>query len=280
MYPQLFEIPLPDWLPWLGGELTIYTYGLLLAAAYLAGLQLALVRARHRGLDANRVMDLGLWIIIAALVGAKLLLVITDFEYFVANPRDLVSIVRSGGVFYGGLILAVIVGLWYMRRHQLPTWTTCDVMAPGIALGHVVGRLGCFLAGCCYGKPTSAPWGVMFTDPFAHDNVGTPLGVHLHPTQLYEAGAELIILVVLLATERRRRPFAGRTFWLYMLLYGVSRFIIEFFRGDPRGMVAGLSTSQFISVILVPLSVVMLVRLSRRGPAPQPSRRRTQAKAA
>jgi phosphatidylglycerol---prolipoprotein diacylglyceryl transferase len=279
MYPQLFEIPLPDWLPWFGGELTIYTYGLLLAAAYLAGLQLALVRARHRGLDANRVMDLGLWIIIAALVGAKLLLVITDFDYFVANPRDIVSIIRSGGVFYGGLILAVIVGLWYMRRHQLPTWTTCDVMAPGIALGHVIGRVGCFLAGCCYGTPTSAPWGVMFTDPFARDNVGTPLGVHLHPTQLYEAGAELLILVALLATERRGRSFAGRTFWLYMLVYGVSRFIIEFFRGDPRGMVAGLSTSQFISVILVPLSIVMLVLLSRRSPAPHPSRR-AQAKAA
>jgi phosphatidylglycerol:prolipoprotein diacylglycerol transferase len=144
-------------------------------------------------------------------------------------------------------------------------WTTTDVFAPGIALGHVVGRLGCLLAGCCFGRPTSVPWAISFHDPNAFATSGTPLGVSLHPTQLYEAGAEALILVFLLAFERRGRPFPGRTFWSYMLLYGVSRFIIEFYRGDPRGTVFdALSTSQFVSVILVPLSVVMLVLLSRR----------------
>ena len=138
-------------------------------------------------------------------------------------------------MFYGGLILAVVVALWYIRRIGLPLWTTCDVFAPGIALGHVVGRFGCFFAGCCYGKPTTLPWAITFTDPFAAANVGTPLDVPLHPTQLYEAGAELLILVLLLATERRGRPFPGRTFWLYMLLYAISRYVIEIFRGDPRG---------------------------------------------
>ena len=107
------------------------------------------------------------------------------------------------------------------------------------------------------------PWGITFTDPFAAANVGTPLGVPLHPTQLYEAGAELLILMVLLGTERKGRPFPGRTFWLYLLLYAISRFIIEFYRGDPRGSVGMFSTSQFISIILVPLAIVMLVRLSR-----------------
>ena len=266
MYPRLLEL----------GPITVYTYGVLLAAAYLFGLQLARVRAKQRGLDANRVLDLGIYIIISALVGAKLLLLITDFKSFTADPRELLTLARSGGVFYGGLIVAVIVALWYIRRVGLPLWTTCDVFAPGIALGHVVGRFGCLFAGCCYGKPTTRPWGITFTDPFAAANVGTPLGVALHPTQLYEAGAELLILIVLLLTERKGRPFPGRTFWLYMLLYAISRFVIEFYRGDDRGTVGMFSTSQFISIVLAPLAIVMLVYLSRVV-TPEPKRARKAA---
>ena len=170
---------------------------------------------------------------------------------------------------------------WYVAKHQLPFWTTCDVFAPGIALGHVTGRLGCLAAGCCYGKPASVPWAITFTNPLATQNVGTPLGIPLHPTQLYEAGAELLILVLLLATERRGRAFAGRTFWGYMFLYAVSRYIIENFRGDPRGTVFGIfSTSQFISVLLAPLSIAMLVWLSKTSPrAPQEMPRRRKAAA-
>src|SRR5881227_4026965 len=266
MYPRLFEL----------GAITVYTYGVLLAAAYLLGLKMAMVRAKARGLDSARVLDLGIYIIIAALVGAKLLLLVTDFQTFRSDPRELLTLARSGGVFYGGLILAVIVALWYIRRIGLPLWTTCDVFAPGIALGHVVGRFGCLFAGCCYGKPTTRPWGITFTDPFAAANVGTPLGVPLHPTQLYEAGAELLILAVLLLTERKGRPFPGRTFWLYMLLYAVSRFIIEFFRGDERGSVGSFSTSQFISLLLAPLAVGMLVYLSRQK-TPEPKRAKKAA---
>src|SRR5262249_37305841 len=151
------------------GPVTVYTYGVLLAAAYLLGLQLARVRAKARGLDANRVLDLGIYIIISALIGAKLLLLVTDFRTFTANPRELLTLARSGGVFYGGLILAVSVALIYIRKIGLPLWTTCDVFAPGIALGHVVGRFGCLFAGCCWGKPTHMPWGITFTDAFAHD---------------------------------------------------------------------------------------------------------------
>src|SRR5436305_7702482 len=264
MYPRLFEL----------GPITVYTYGVLLAAAYLLGLKMAMVRAKARGLDAARVLDLGIYIIISALVGAKLLLLITDFQVFRRDPRELLTLARSGGVFYGGLILAVVVALWYIRRVGLPLWTTCDVFAPGIALGHVVGRFGCFFAGCCYGKPTTMPWGITFTDPFAAENTGTPLNVPLHPTQLYEAGAEALILGVLLATERRGRPFAGRTFWLYMLLYAITRFLIEFYRADPRGTVGAFSTSQFISLILAPLSIVMLLYLARqRSGEPELARR-------
>ena len=270
MYPELFSL----------GPVTVYTYGVLLAVSYLLGLQLAIARARRWKLNADRVLDLGIYIIIAALVGAKLLLLVTDFAQFRQSPADLLSLARSGGVFYGGLIAAVGVAFWYIHRHGMPFWTTCDAFAPGIALGHVTGRLGCFAAGCCYGKPTSVPWAVVFTNPLAQANSGTPLGIPLHPTQLYEAGAELLILIVLLATERRGHRFAGRTFWLYMILYAISRFIIEIFRDDPRGSVFGVSTSQFISLLLAPLAIAMLIWLRRTTPEePQrlPRRRRVAA---
>ena len=270
MYPELFKV----------GPFTVYTYGVLLAASYLLGLRLAMWRAKKWGLDPNRVLDLGIYIIIAALVGAKLLLLIVDFDQF-RNPRELLNLARLGGVFYGGLLLAVGVAFWYIHRHRLPFWTTCDVFAPGIALGHVTGRLGCLAAGCCYGKPTDMPWAIVFSNPLAAANVGTPLGIPLHPTQVYEAGTSLIILAILLATERRGRRFAGRTFWAYMFLYAVSRYVIEIYRGDPRGTVFGMfSTSQFISVVLAPLSLIMLFWLSRRVPVEPdqvPKRRRVAA---
>lgn len=260
MYPILFEV----------GNWPVYSYGVLLAAAYLIGLQLAVIRAKRAGVDPAKVMDLGIYLIIAALVGAKLMLIAVDWNYFRQQPRELLSLVRAGGVFYGGLIGAVAVGFFLVRRYKLNIWSTGDLMAPGIALGHVVGRFGCLLAGCCYGRPTDVPWAITFTNPIANANVGTTLGVPLHPTQLYDAGAELLILAVLLLTERRGKPFAGRTFWLYIGLYAISRFIIEYYRGDiQRGTVFGnMSTSQFVSLLLVPAALVMLWLLSRR---PQPT---------
>jgi phosphatidylglycerol:prolipoprotein diacylglycerol transferase len=255
MHPILFQI----------GDWPVYSYGVLLAVAYLVALQLAVVRARRRGIDGTKIMDLGIYLIIAALVGAKLMLVVVDFDYFRSQPRELLSLVRAGGVFYGGLLAALGVAILLVRRYQLRLWTTADLFAPGIALGHVVGRLGCLMAGCCYGTPTTMPWAITFTNPLAASNVGTPLGIPLHPTQLYDAGAELLILIVLLVTERRGKPFEGRTFWLYMLLYGISRFIVELYRGDDRGAIMGVSTSQFVSLLIVPLALVMLVRLRRRA---------------
>src|SRR5437764_1202597 len=139
MYPRLLEL----------GPVTVYTYGVLLAAAYLLGLRLAMARAKQRGLDATRVLDLGIYIIISALVGAKLLLLITDFQAFRRDPRELLTLARSGGVFYGGLILAVVIALWYIRRGGLPPWTTCDVFAAGIAPGAGLWRCGwSFGVGC------------------------------------------------------------------------------------------------------------------------------------
>src|SRR5690606_409592 len=132
MFPILFEL----------GDWPVYSYGVLLAVAYLAALQLAVVRARRQGIDGARVMDLGIYLIIAALVGAKLMLVVVDFNYYLAQPREILSLFRAGGVFYGGLIAAVAVALWLVRRYGLSMWTTADLFAPGIALGHVIGRFG------------------------------------------------------------------------------------------------------------------------------------------
>jgi phosphatidylglycerol---prolipoprotein diacylglyceryl transferase len=260
MHPVLFE--LDTWF----GHWTAYSYGVLLAAAYVAALMLAVARAKRAGVDGGKVMDLGVYLIIAALVGAKLMLVVVDARYFLTHPQELVSsaLFRAAGVFYGGLILAFVVALWLVRRYKLPVWTTADLFAPGIALGHVIGRFGCLLAGCCFGKRTTVPWAITFTDPAAAANVGTPLGVPLHPTQLYDAGAELVILLVLLGTEHRGKTYPGRTFWGYILLYSISRFVIELYRGDDRGLVMGVSTSQIVSVLAVPLAVGMLLRLRAR----------------
>ena len=268
MHPILFEI----------GGFPIYTYGVLLAAAYLLGLQFALKRARQRGLDPNRVMDLGIWIIVSALAGAKLLLLIVEWDTYTASFSQLLTLVRSGGVFYGGLIAAVTVALWYsvapsharLAGHRRVRTGNC----PGSR--HRTARVP--VCRMLLRKTHSVPWAITFHDKYAEQNVGTPLEVPLHPTQLYEAGAELLILVVLLVTERKGRPFPGRTFWGYMLLYGISRFIIEFYRGDSRGAVGMFSTSQFVSLLIIPLSIVMLVYLRRRStPEPTSATRRARA---
>ena len=271
MHPILFN----------AGPITIYSYGVLLAAAYLLGLWMVVRRARAAGIDGNSIMDMLIWVIIAALVGAKALLFIIDFRHFTSSWQEFTTLLRSGGVFYGGLIAAIVVCIWQLRKHRLPLWKSGDLFAPGIALGYMVGRLGCLAAGCCYGKAAPGlPWAITFTDPAAAMNVGTPLGVPLHPTQLYESLAGFLILVILLVIERRGKPYAGRTFWQFVLMYAVSRFVIEFFRGDDRGMVALFSTSQMISLVLAPLSLVMLWWLAGRattavGDGPAAKKRRT-----
>ena len=268
MYPELFKL----------GPLTIYSYGVLLAASYLLGLRLAMSRARKWGLDANRVLDLGIYIIIAALVGAKLLLLIVDYDQFSTSPADLLSLARSGGVFYGGLILAVAVAFWYIAGTGCPSGprATClrpvsrSVMSPA---GWAVSPRAAVTARPprCRGRwsspipPPPPTWARRWASPCTHSAL--------------RGGAELLILGVLLWAERRGRGFPGRTFWAYMFLYTVSRFVIEFYRGDPRGTVFGvLSTSQFISVVLAPLSLVMLAWLARLKPtAPQEARSRRKA---
>jgi phosphatidylglycerol:prolipoprotein diacylglycerol transferase len=253
VFPSLVTLPAFDLFGRHIGPLTLHSYGVLLAAAFLAGLWIAGRQARKDGLDPNRVTDLAVYVLIAGLIGAKIMLLAVDWTYYSENPRLLLSILQSGGVFYGGLLAALPVAWWYARRHALEGWRTADVLAPGLVLGQAVGRLGCLAAGCCWGKPASVPWAITFTNMQASRTVGTPLDTPMHPTQLYESLAALGIFFTLLWIARRKR-FHGQVTLGYVALYAVVRFVIEFYRGDAsRGFVFGglLSTSQFISILMV-----------------------------
>lgn len=260
MFPELFHI----------GSFPINTYGVLLALAFLVALIVAARLAERDHLPRERIYDLGLWMLLAALVGSKVLMLWTEPAYR-ENPWQLFSLdfLRSGGVFYGGLIGAILTGYLLARRYGLPWWKTADAFAPGIALGQSIGRLGCFSAGCCWGKPTTLPWGVRFTE-LGHEITGVPIDVPLHPTQLYESVATLALFFFLLWLHKRKR-FSGQVILFYAVLYGLIRFLIEFVRDDPRGDIAGLtsltglSTSQLISLIVGIAALVILILRWRRS---------------
>jgi phosphatidylglycerol:prolipoprotein diacylglycerol transferase len=265
MFPELFKLPYTNF--------TFNSYGLLLAISFIVGLFVMAKLAERDGLDKEKVYDLGLWVLAASLVGSKLLLVITEWDSGGENWRRLFSLdfLLSAGVFYGGFLAAVIASVVVMRRYKLPWWRTADAFAPGIAIGQAIGRLGCFSAGCCWGKPTAAWCGVHFSekgheytqvptvvahlaDPIQQNLWSERLGgllapIKLHPTQLYEAAVMLVVFVALLVLFRRRR-FHGQVILAYAMLYAIARFVLEFWRDDPRGEVWGLSTSQFIAVVL------------------------------
>src|SRR5207248_2112897 len=175
------------------------TYGLLVAIAFLVALALTAKLARENGLDSEKVLNLGIYCAMAGIAGAKLMMIVVDFNEYASNPSLLFSLstLQAAGIFYGGLLAALVMAFFYMRQKGLPMLATADVLAPGIALGHSIGRLGCFAAGCCWGAPTNLPWAVTFSKPEAHDLVGVPLGIPLHPTQLYEALAEALIFLFL-----------------------------------------------------------------------------------
>ena len=266
MFPKLFTIPPFELFGRDFGPFSLHMYGLLLVAALLSALWLAGYLARKQGLDPHKIQDLGIASIIAGLVGAKLLLVAVDFDQYRMSPRSLLDVLQSGGVFYGGLLGGIPVAWWYIRKHKLPLFPTLDILAPAVSLGQGVGRLGCFAAGCCYGSSSTAPWSVIFHNEDAHALVGVPLGVPLHPSQLYESAGAFLLLFVLLAVLKRRK-FEGQVFALYLLSYAVLRFALEFFRGDvARGTVFGgvLSTSQFIAVLVLFLTLAALPLIAKR----------------
>lgn len=260
MYPELIRI----------GNFPINTYGVFLALAFLCAIMITARLAERDGLPRQKIWDLSLWMLLAALVGSKFLMLFTEPEYR-ANPLQLLSLdfLRSGGVFYGGLLGAVLAGYLLIKRYKLPWWKTADACAPGIAIGNFFGRQGCFAAGCCWGKPTDLPWGVRFSE-LGHEITGVPIDAHLHPTQLYESFAMLLVFGFLLWLHKRR-SFSGQVILTYALLYSIIRFAIEFVRDDPRGDIlglttlTGLSTSQIISIVIGITALILLVIRRRRA---------------
>jgi len=246
VFPQLFHI----------GSFGIPTYGILVATGVLVGLWISVRNSERQGIRPENAWDLGIAVVLAGILGSKILYILVDWHSYAEHPRDIFSLatLQAGGVFSGGLIAGFAVAAWFVRKHHMPALATCDAFAPGLALGHAIGRLGCFAAGCCYGKPTHHFWGVTFTSPVANSNAGTPLGIPLEPTQLIESAAELGIFI-LLSWMFSRKKFDGQILGTYFFLYGVARFLIEFLRGDPGrggpyfgGLVSG---TQLISIGLV-----------------------------
>lgn len=255
MFPELFKIP--------GLDITVATYGVLLAIAFIAALWLTAELAARDGLPKNRIYDLGLYILAAGLLGSKVLMIITEWNEL-GDWRRVFSfdLLRSGGVYFGGFLGALLASVILMRLWKLPWRKTADAFAPGVALGHAIGRIGCFSAGCCWGKPTTSWIGVRFTEK-AGELTGVPIDVALIPTQLIEAAANLLIFGALLWI-RKRRAFDGQVIYSYLIIYSIARFTIEFWRDDPRGSVLWFSTSQLISIVLFALGVGLMIYQWRR----------------
>jgi len=262
MHPLLGTIPTP----W--GDIPVYTYGVLVATGVLLGLWYARHYAPQAGIDPERVWNLGIYMVLIGLVTAKVWLLIVEGGYYSHHPHEILTLatLQSGGTFYGGLIGAFVVAALYTYFQRIPFLPLADCYSAGLPLGHAIGRLGCFAAGCCYGKPTWLPWGVVFTNPRAAELVGTPLNIPLHPTQLYESAAEFMNFLILVFLAKKQR-FAGELLATYMVLYGIERGLIEFVRGDPdrtlflRGR---FSLMQVVSLVLVLLGVWMWRRGMKR----------------
>jgi phosphatidylglycerol:prolipoprotein diacylglycerol transferase len=243
--PRLFHV----------GSFSLPTYGLLVSIGVLLGLWISVRNSAKQGINPDDAWNLGIIVVLCGIVGAKILYIVVDWSYYMSHPSEIFSLgtLQAGGVFSGGLIGAFAAAAWYIRKHRMPALNTSDAFAPGLAIGHAIGRVGCFAAGCCWGKPTHAFWGVTFSSPLAHAWVGTPLGEALEPTQLFESAIELANFFIL-TWMLKRRKFEGQIMGTYLILYGIARYFLEFLRDDPgRGSVFGgiMTGTQLISIGLV-----------------------------
>ncbi len=257
MHPVLFEL----------GRLQIRSYGFMLAVSFLLGIWLAARRAKRYGIDPQKILDLSVVIILAAVVGSRLLYVVFHLDQY-RNPLDVFALWQGGATFYGGFLLAMAASYWWVQRNGLKFLTVADVVAPSIALGLVFTRIGCFLSGCCYGKPTDGPLGIVFPPDGPAGSAAAAFAqemgrdvVALHPAQLYSSLKGLAIFALLLALQPKLKK-RGSTFGLLLVLYGIGRFVVDFFRvyEDSARVLVGLSFNQVISVGLVAIGVYLLVR--------------------
>jgi phosphatidylglycerol:prolipoprotein diacylglycerol transferase len=250
MHPVLLQI----------GSFKIYSYGTLVAVGFLVALWVCARETDRLGIDRDTFYDLGIWLILAAVVGSRLFHVLVYWRDYAANPLEIFKLWNGGLVFYGGLLGALLAGGIFLRRKGLPFLPIADVAAIGIPLGIGFGRLGCTLAGCCYGKPTGCPLSITFTNPASL----APLNVPLHPTQPYEALAGFCIALLLYLTRDRFRT-PGMRFWTMLILYGIARSSLEILRDDPRGFVGPFSESQVVSFVLILYAVGSMIHARARA---------------
>jgi phosphatidylglycerol:prolipoprotein diacylglycerol transferase len=256
MHPMLLQI----------GFLKLHTYGLMIVIGFLCGLYLIYNEAKRQGLNGDRVVDLSFLGLGFGLLGGRIVYILTRLDYFSQHPIEIFYFWEGGLVFYGGFLGGAFAFWFFSKKYNLPTLKVMDMATPSLAIAHFFGRLGCFSAGCCYGRPASKdlPWAVVFRDPLSL----APPGIPLHPTQLYDALNALIIFSVLMFM-RRREKFVGQLFVIYMLMYSIGRSIVEVFRGDTiRGFIIEpyLSTSQFLSVFVFILGIVLWVIWKKKYP--------------
>ncbi len=252
MYPILFQF----------GNFHIYAYGFFIVVGFTLAAILAVLKIRKSKIKISleHAADLFFYTAVSAFLGSRLLFVLINFDTFRHHPIQIFKIWEGGLVFYGGLIPAAMVAFGYMRWRRLPVWKLADLISPLIALGLSFGRIGCFLAGCCYGRETLLPWGIVFKNPESLARLNVPL----HPTQLYDA-VNGVVLFFFLSWMERKKTFDGQIFWLLIFLYSITRFFVEIFRGDPRGFLFEnlLSTSQGIGILLAIVSLFMLFFMNK-----------------
>ncbi len=253
MHPILFE----------AGSLTVYTYGFCIAVGALTGFTYLYIQSKKRfQVSFDQSNTLFLLLVTAGVVGGKLFMIFEDPSDYLIHPQKLLS--GSGFVFYGSLLTAIPVMLWYFKKIKVPVLGMLDIMAVVTTIVHGFGRIGCFMAGCCYGIPTQSFLGVVFTDPYCQ---AEPLNTALHPTQLYESAWIFSIMIILLLMQKRKQ-FDGQLFLIYLMLYAAGRSVIELFRGDlARGFVIEgvLSNSQFISLLVIITAVYWYLRLRKKS---------------
>jgi phosphatidylglycerol:prolipoprotein diacylglycerol transferase len=255
MYPELFRY----------GNLVISSYGVLLVAAFWSGLYVFLKMGHSRRIDTSHLFNLSLYVMIAAIAGARLFYVIMHWDEFADNWLGAVIPIQKDGtfglgglIFLGGLIAAVLIGIWYVRRYRLPLWKTADSAAPAVAVGIIFGRIGCFLNGCCFGKVCNQPWGIYYPDDsYANAIIGAQ---PLHPTQLYDAALAAINLTVLLLLNRKNLP-DGMLAAIFLMIYGISRITVDVFRYyESAMMVGGWTVNQWISFVLFVCGAIIVVK--------------------
>jgi len=248
------------------GNFAIYSYGVFVAFGFLIGLWTASRRGLRDGIAPEKIVDLGPWLILGTIVGARLWYVVSYWEKdFAGKPPWEMFMIRKGGlVFYGGLIGASLTCIGYLRLRRLPLWRLADALAPSIALGYFFGRFGCLLNGCCYGRPCSLPWAIHY--PVEHET----MGVGVHPTQVYDSLLNLA-LYAWLARVYPRKKFDGQVFALYLVGYAVARFVVEIFRGDYPSYFAGWATpAQLVSVGILAVGLLLAWKLPKEKPAHAP----------